>query len=86
MFYFNISRRFVTLMTHIEGDSNRRGGIVPASNVSIEGWGIIEGEVHFGVIEVYISEVVGHYRNTLFLVCNTTKQGNTKCRHVFNIY
>ena len=30
--------------------------------------------------------MVGHYLNTLFLVRNTQKQGNTKCRNVLNMY
>ena len=50
-------------------------GGVPAHKFSIKGEGANRRGVHLGVIEHYLSKVVGHYLNTLFLVCNTKHKG-----------
>ena len=61
-------------MTQIEGGLRIEGG-VPTHHFSIERAANRRGGVHLGVIKVYLSEVVGHYLKTLFLVCNTQNNG-----------
>lgn len=59
-----------TLVTQIEGGLRIEGG----------------GGVNLGLIESYLSKMVGHSFNTLLIVHNTTAQGNNKCSNVFTFF
>ena len=77
-------------MSTYSSDSNISGvrieGGCPCSQFFNRRVGANRRGVHLGVIKVYLSEVVGHYLNTLCLVRNTKNKAVVSVEMFFYIY